>query len=39
VTQHAIDGLFLMLSEEERKIREDPKARVTELLKKVFGNR
>jgi len=38
VTQHAIDGLFLMLSEEERKIRQDPKARVTELLKKVFAN-
>jgi hypothetical protein len=37
VTQHAIEGLFFMLSEEERKIREDPKARVTDLLKKVFG--
>ena len=38
VTDRAIDGLFLMLSEEERKIRQDPKARVTELLKRVFGS-
>lgn len=39
VTQRAIDGLFFMLSKEERKIREDPKARVTELLKKVFAKK
>lgn len=39
VTEKALDGLFLLLSEEERKIREDPVARVTELLKKVFGNK
>ena len=37
VTGHALDGLFLMLSQEEKKIREDPAARVTELLKEVFG--
>lgn len=37
VTEQALDGLFLMLAEEERKIREDPVARVTELLRKVFG--
>jgi len=37
VTEKALDGLFLMLAEEERKIREDPVARVTELLRKVFG--
>lgn len=36
VTDRALDGLFSLLSEEERKIREDPKARVTDLLKKVF---
>lgn len=39
VTQRALDGLFIMVAEEERKIRKDPKARVTKLLRKVFGNR
>ena len=38
VTEGALDGLFKMLAEEERKIRTDPAARVTDLLKKVFGN-
>jgi hypothetical protein len=37
VTERALDGLFLMLAEEEAKIRRDPKARVTDLLKRVFG--
>lgn len=37
VTDGALDGLFLMLAEEERKIRQDPGARVTDLLKEVFG--
>jgi hypothetical protein len=37
VTKGALDGLFLMLAEEEKKIREDPMARVTPLLKEVFG--
>jgi hypothetical protein len=37
VTNKALDGLFLMIGEEEKKIRTDPAARVTELLKKVFG--
>lgn len=37
VTRKALDGLFIMVAEEEYKIRKDPKARVTELLKKVFG--
>lgn len=36
VTDKTLDGLFYMLAEEERKIREDPAARVTEILKKVF---
>lgn len=36
VTSKALDGLFLMVGEEEKKIRKDPAARVTELLKKVF---
>jgi hypothetical protein len=38
VTGKALDGLFLMLAEEEKKIRQDPAARVTDLLKKVFGS-
>jgi two-component SAPR family response regulator len=37
VTQKAIEGLFVMVQEEEAKIRKDPAARATELLKKVFG--
>ena len=36
VVGKALDGLFHMLGEEERKIRTDPAARVTELLKEVF---
>jgi len=38
VTGKAIDGLFVMIAKEELKIRKDPVARTTELLKKVFGN-
>lgn len=37
VTESALDGLFLLLAEEERKIRRDPLARSTELLQQVFG--
>jgi hypothetical protein len=39
VTDKALDGLFFMVAEEERKIREDPAARVTDLLKEVFGGK
>ncbi len=39
VTDKALDGLFLMLAAEEKKIRHDPAARVTELLKKVFAEK
>lgn len=38
VTQKAIEGLFLLVAQEELKIRKDPAARVTDILKKVFGN-
>lgn len=38
VTQGALDGLFFMLAQEEARIRRDPAARVTELLKRVFGS-
>ncbi len=37
VTTKAIEGLFKLLAEEELKIRKDPAARVSDLLKKVFG--
>jgi hypothetical protein len=36
VVAKALDGLFHVLSEEEKKIRTDPAARVTSLLKEVF---
>ncbi len=38
VTNKSLDGLFYMVGEEEKKIRTNPAARVTDLLKKVFGN-
>ncbi|HEQ72089.1 MAG TPA: DUF4197 domain-containing protein [Spirochaetia bacterium] len=38
VTNKALDGLFTMIADEEKKIRKDPAARVTELLRKVFGS-
>jgi len=37
VTTKAMDGLFYMVGQEEKKIRTDPSARVTDLLKSVFG--
>jgi hypothetical protein len=37
VTDKAVEGLFTMLAREEKLIREDPAARTTELLKKVFS--
>jgi len=37
VTNKALEGLFVMVGEEEKKIRSDPAARVTDLLKTVFG--
>jgi len=39
VTNKALDGLFSMVAEEERKIRQDPAARITDLLKEVFGGK
>lgn len=38
VTEKALDGLFYMVGQEEKKIRTDPAARVTDLLKTVFGS-
>jgi len=37
VTRKALDGLFLIVAEEEKRIRHDPAARASELLRKVFG--
>ncbi|MCO5097079.1 MAG: DUF4197 domain-containing protein [Rhodocyclaceae bacterium] len=37
VTQKALDGLFLMIAEEERAIRKDPVGQASDLLRKVFG--
>ena len=36
-TQKTIDGLYVLIAQEEKKIRENPGARVTDLLKKVFS--
>jgi hypothetical protein len=42
MTDHAVnfglDGMFLYVAEQEREIRENPVARTTDLLKKVFGS-
>ena len=38
VTEKSLDGLFYMVGQEEMKIRSDPAARATDLLKKVFGS-
>ncbi len=38
VTQKAIEGLFTLVAQEEAKIRKDPSARVSDILKKVFGS-
>jgi len=37
VTQKAIDGLFLMIAEEEKKLRANPLGAGSDVLKKVFG--
>jgi hypothetical protein len=37
VTQKALDGLFLLVADEERRIRRDPVGRTTSILRKVFG--
>lgn len=37
ITTKAMDGLFIMIEKEEKKIRKDPLARVSDILKRVFG--
>lgn len=39
VTEKATDGIFFVVGQEERKIRTNPAARATDLLKEVFGGR
>ncbi|MGA6993239.1 MAG: DUF4197 domain-containing protein [Candidatus Deferrimicrobiaceae bacterium] len=39
VTNKSLDGLFYMVGQEEKKIRTNPAARVTDLLKTVFGGK
>lgn len=39
VTDKALEGIFYMVAQEEKKIRTDPAARVTDLLKAVFGRK
>lgn len=39
VTQKAMDGIFFQVALEEQKIRRDPVARTTDILKKVFGSK
>jgi len=39
ITGKAIDGLMTLIAEQEMKIRQDPAAQVTALLKKVFGKK
>jgi hypothetical protein len=36
-TKKTLDGLFLLLAEEEKKVRKDPAKRTTALLRQVFG--
>jgi hypothetical protein len=38
VTGQALEGLFFLVAEEEARIRQDPAARATELLQKVFAS-
>jgi len=37
ITNKALDGLFKMVADEEKRIRENPVARTTDLMQKVFG--
>ena len=38
VTEKAMAGIFYQVGQEEQKIRKDPVARTTDILKKVFAN-
>ena len=38
VTSKAMDGLFVKIADQEKLIRENPAARTSDLLQKVFGS-
>jgi hypothetical protein len=38
VTERAISGLFTLIAEEEKQIRRNPAARITDILRRVFGS-
>jgi len=38
VTRKALDGLFITIAEEEKKIRRDPAGTASQIIKKVFGS-
>jgi hypothetical protein len=37
VTRKALDGLFVVIAEEEKKIRQDPASAASSIIRKVFG--
>jgi hypothetical protein len=37
VTEKALDGLYLMVAEEEKKIRKDPLTAGSNIIRRVFG--
>jgi hypothetical protein len=39
VVGKTMDGLFYVMGEEEKKIRKDPAARTTALLREIFGKK
>ncbi|MBI4946427.1 MAG: DUF4197 domain-containing protein [Bacteroidetes bacterium] len=39
ITARALDGIFKLIAGEEKKIRTDPRARVSDILQKVFGSK
>ncbi len=38
VTSKTLDGLYTMIAKEEKNIRENPSARINDILKDVFGS-
>ena len=38
VTQKTLDGVYLMIAQEEKAIRKDPVGQASSLIKKVFGS-
>ena len=39
VTTKGLDGVFIKVADQEKNIRKNPLAQVTDLLKKVFGGK